>query len=1164
MDLKLLYALRMAGCFKTFTRMKYYILILLLFPFQLSAQSPSPGVTLSYRNASLETIFRSIEKQTLYRFVYGTEEIEKASRVTIDIKDAPLENALEICFKGQPLVYTIKEHFITVKVKKASPDSLNIITGTVLDEKNNALEAITVTNTRSKEATATDINGTFTLHHVQQGDALVFTGVNVETKEIKASSQSSIEVILAIKAFSLSGVTVSVNTGYQQIPPERATGSFALVGSELLNRQTSTDIISKLEGNVPGLLFNKNTAASATGYDINIRGHSTLFANDQPLIVVDNFPYDGDITNINPNDVESITILKDAAASSIWGVRSGNGVIVITTKKGLNNQKIAIEFNANITAGEKPDLFYSRNFLDANDFINVEQSLFAQGFYDGQLSDPASPAVSPVVSILNQQRNGLITADQANSQINALRNYDVRNDFKKYFYRNSLNQQYAVNLHGGGSSSNYYFGMGYDDNSSNKVGNDSRRITLNSKYNFYPARNFEFSAALNYILVSGTNNSTVDNVLVSGKTAIYPYARIADNSGNPLAIDKDFTSSFTDTAGGGNFLNWKYRPLDELKYSDNTSHGNDNRVNLGAKYNFHHGFNAEIKYQYENYSTSAENYYSDSTYYARSLINSYTQYDRSTGLINYPVPLGGILERLNSNVASHRGRVQANYSNKWGNHELNGIAGAEINQTVTSTDANTYYGYNKATESYSLVDFANYYTTNPTGNAQKIPTILNFSRFTDRYISYFANAAYTYLGKYTLSGSGRIDKSNLFGVTTNQKSVPLYSAGFAWNASKEKFYHSELLPYLKLRMTYGYNANIDKNVTAVTTIQQLSSSYITGGSYSQITNPGNPELRWEKIRMINFGADFSFRNQVVSGSIEYYLKEGIDLFGQSSVPPSTGLFNFFGNTANTRGHGMDIVINTKNITAHAVSWKTAFLLSYAIDYIKKYDIQAAPESYISEGSGNNGIIYPLTGKPLFAIYSYRWAGLNTSGDPQGILNGQASTDWNSILSNTAVDSMHYNGPSRPVVFGSVRNTLSYKELSLSFNIIFKLGYYFRRQSISYSSLYDYWQGNADFTKRWQQPGDEKHTNVPAMQFSPVDGSRETFYQLSSVLIDRGDHIRLQDISLSYDIKANLQAYCYLNNIGIIWRANKDKIDPDLFGNAMPVPKTISIGIKAHF
>jgi TonB-linked SusC/RagA family outer membrane protein len=1034
---------------------------------------------------------------------------------------------------------------------------------------------------KSSTRSVTNADGKSNIRLTFASDTLIITHIAYLPKRIAVSAGSTSPLLISLQENIQQLQEVTVSTGYQTLPKERATGSFAYVDNQLLNRRVSTDVISKLEGVVPGLLFNRNTVNSANGIaDISIRGHSTLFANDQPLIVVDGFPYDGDINNINPNDVQDISVLKDAAAASIWGVRSGNGIIVITTKKGKTGQKLAVEFNANVTVGNKPDLFYNPNFLDANDFINVEDTLFKMGYYNSSISTGYN-VISPVVSILNQIQNHTIDPAAGTAEINAWRNQDVRNDLSKYFYQHSVLQQYAINLRGGGNNSDYFFSLGYDNNLSNLVGNTNDRITVNSLYNYYPVKNLQVSAGLNYTQTSAKNNSTVNNVNDGGSYVnnIFPYTQLADANGNALSIVKDYAAGYTDTAGGGQFLNWKYKPLDELKYADNTTKGIDNRFNLGLKYSFLHGFSAEVKYQYEKASSIVNNYYSDSTYYTRNLINQYTQ-GSGSGSLTYPIPVGGILQQSNGYLTSHRVRGQLNYSQNWHQkHELTAIAGAEISSAVNESNSYTTYGYDNNTGNYTNVDFVDYFSLNPDGRGSaQIPNGLSFGKTTDHYVSYFSNAAYTYNGLYTVSLSGRIDKSNLFGVSTNQKAVPLYSTGLGWNFSKEAFYHLGWLPYGKLRVTYGYNANINKSATAVTTISQMSNSYFSGINYAQIANPGNPELKWEKIRMINFGLDFALKGQVIAGSVDYYLKKGINLFGNSPLAPSTGLTTFFGNTASTTGHGLDLVLNSRNINGKKFKWTTAFLLSYALDKVTKYDVLSDANTYLSIGAGNAGVITPLTGKPMFAVYSYRSAGLtHNTGDPQGYANGKLSTDYATIIANTTIDSLVFNGPARPTTFGSFRNTFSYKAFSLSFNIIYKFNYYFRRSSISYSGLFANGLGHKDFSQRWQKPGDELITNVPSMQYPPVDGNRETFYAYSQSLVDKGDHIRLQDISLSYDLdraqwKSNpfehLQLYCYLNNVGILWKANHDGLDPDVYSlasnTALPLPRTIAFGIKANF
>jgi hypothetical protein len=432
------------------------------------------------------------------------------------------------------------------------------------------------------------------------------------------------------------------------------------------------------------------------------------------------------------------------------------------------------------------------------------------------------------------------------------------------------------------------------------------------------------------------------------------------------------------------------------------------------------------------------------------------------------------------------------------------------------------------------------------------------------------NAAYTYKRRYTLSGSARKDESNLFGVKTNQKGVPLWSAGFAWAISQEAFYHVAWLPELKLRITKGYNGNIDKSVTAFVTARMNANSAVYNLPTGTITNPPNPSLRWEKVDIQNIGIDFATRGRRIEGSLEYYTKRGTDLIGVSPIAPSTGISEFRGNTADIKGHGLDLVLNCINMKG-PFFWKTNFLFSYVTDKVTSYkaaqDIAAA---YASQQTFN-----PLEGRPLYSIYSFKWAGLDPqTGDPMGYLNGKPSKDYVSILSATDLSTLVYHGSATPRVFGSIRNTFSWKGVSLSCNITYKMAYYFKRRSFVNADLISLqpMAVHADYAKRWQKPGDEKITDVPSLVYPSLLSGRDNMYQASEILVEKGDHIRLQDIQLSYDLNRqqvkklpvqNIRFYVYASNLGILWKANDKGIDPD-FVIGLPNPRTIAVGASIDF
>jgi TonB-linked SusC/RagA family outer membrane protein len=1071
----------------------------------------------------------------------------------------------------------VVENLVIIKPKVAlttvlqSVDSLPTtdIHGKITDSLGTPIQGVSVSIKGTDLGAITDKNGEFVLKNVASNTILIISHVGFEKQEIKIGEKKAIAIRLKPSSLIMSNVTVEYSTGYENIPQERATGSFAFVDNKLFNQNVSSDVVSRLEGNVPGLLFNHNTVASENGYDINIRGHSTLFSNDQPLIVLDNFAYDGSLGNLNPNDIESITVLKDAAAASIWGVRAGNGVIVITTKTAKRNQKISAEVNANVTVGSKPNLFYNPNFLDANDYINIESNLFDSGYYSSTLSQPYN-LVTPVVQILAEEQAGTISSSNGTSQINALRSQDVRDDLTKYFYQKPINQQYAVNLRGGGINNDYYLSFGYDNNLANQVGNVNNRMTINSSYNLYPIRNLQITLGINYTQTSSKNDGTSGNL-----SSYYPYMQLADSKGNPLPISTDYSPHYKDSMTNNyGLLNWEYRPLAEIGLADNTTKGIDNLIKLGIRYALPVGLSVELKYQYEKSSVIAENYNSDSTYYTRNLINEFTQISPS-GLI-YPIPIGGILDLSNAYLTSQQMRGQLGFSHIWsGKHELTVTGGTEIRQAVNENNTSTAYGYDNTTgNNIPTIDYADNFQLNPPGGSGQIPNNSSFGKTTNNFISYYSDAAYTFNRLYTFSLSGRIDHSNLFGVSENQKAVPLYSAGISWDISNERFYHISWLPFIKTRVTYGYSGNINTSAAAVLTILQYSNASYTNLEYATVANPPNPDLRWEKDRMTNFGLDFGLKNNILSGSMEYYLKNGLNLFGSSPLAPSSGLTTFFGNVGSTSGHGADLLFNSKNIDGRRFKWTTNLMLTHVVDKVTKYNVPSTAAYLLQYGSGNSGTIVPIVGANEFGMYSYKWAGLtHLTGDPQGFIGGKPSTDYSTILSNATIDSLQYDGPSRPTTFGSLRNTLTYDKFSLSFNLIYNLHYYFRRTSISdVASIGLGSAGNRDYLRRWQKPGDELHTNVPYIDYPPFDGNRESFYQYSSALVDKGDNIRVQDISLSYVIDksiwktipfARIQVYGYINNVGMLWRANKDGLDPNAI-IGYPAPRTVAIGIKINY
>ncbi|QES87369.1 SusC/RagA family TonB-linked outer membrane protein [Rhizosphaericola mali] len=1041
------------------------------------------------------------------------------------------------------------------------------VSGRVFIPENSKKEKLKLYLKSKKDVQIEHKNGNFTCT-ISQPDTLTVYLPGYKKKQIPVSLDSIRFITVKLDKDAPDFNEVIVSTGYQQISRQRATGSFVVMDSALLNRSTGANILERLDGVTSGLIFNKNVYAGAQNNqsNISIRTRSTIFANAEPLIIVDNFPYNGDISTINPNDVENITILKDAAAASIWGAYSGNGVIVITTKKGKYNRPPSISFNGNVGFSRKPNLYYTP-ILNSQNFIQVEKYLFDQGYYDYTLSTKYQ-SILPAVELLNSMKNGQITASQLEDSLLVLGHYDIRKDLQKYFYRGSASQQYALSVSGGSNNQQYYLSGGYDKSLFSLKGNKNDRVTLNAQNTF---RIFKQRLELKMGIVFTHANTTNNNY---GLSSSYPYEQIADQQGNALSVPIYYRQSYTDTAGSGNLLDWQYRPLDELHNADNTSQLTDYRINVSGSYKILTGLSISVLYQYNKGISKQQDIYSQNTFYTRNLINELSQVNLSSSNIIRPIPLGSIVDFSNKQYWSHNLRGVIDYHTTWNlKHHVSFLGGMEIRSAKNASQGYRLYGYDDATLTHSNMDFYNTFPVyyNDWGTEMIWDGISNYSS-TAHFLSYFSNASYSFKQKYTFTGSIRKDESNIFGVKSNQKGVPLWSTGLAWNINKEGFYNLEELPYLRLRTTYGYNGNVDNTLSSLVTISPYTNN-VYGSKTMYIVNPPNDQLRWEKTRTINFGIDFATIQNRIQGSIEYYLKNGKDLIGYSPMDPTSGMSSFKGNVADMRGKGIDINLESHNLNGIFL-WNTNFLFSYVNDKVSHY---LMPTGSISNFFTNS--ISPMQGYPLYSVFALSWAGLNKEGNPRVWLDGNITegTDigYTSVLNSTNLKNLHYIGRATPAIFGSFRNSFTYRRYALSFNVTYKFGYYFQRPSINYANLFtgNYFSPNEIFEHRWQNPGDELKTDIPAMIY-PANANRDFIYQRSDAVIAKGDHIRLQDIRLDYQLNTvssfikNTQLYIYASNIAILWRANKYGIDPDVIpaasGYTYPNPFMLTVGVKIDF
>lgn len=1167
---------------------KWLFIALMAFTMQVHAttnQDSAALVTLKVSNAPIEDVFLRIEAQTGFSFTYSTQLIDKKEKVSVDFKRERLGDVLRELLGKRNLRWVIRGTGIVIlqdskpatQIERFSAtDSIPKIDvrGVVTDKSGNPIPGATVSLKGQSRGQSTDGEGRFFFTNMPVNGVIQISSIGFEAKQMRLHGESSLRIVLDTLIRDIEGVEV-FSTGYQNIPKDRATGSYVQVGGEVINRSVSSNIMDRVINYTSSLRFEPRPVRSGVNSsDISIRGFSTILANMRPLVVVDGFPYEeansigeNSILNfINPNDIESITVLRDAAAASIWGARAGNGVIVINTKKGRFNQKLRVQLMASYNIVERPDI-YKLPIISSKDAIDFETKRFDAGAYN-EYDDVYAPigyfpALSPVAEILLAKRRGEISSIQAETMLGKIATHDVRDDLYRKMMREELNQQYALNITGGTSVISYYGSVGYNKTDGTSLGSNYDRITTRFETNMRPVSQMEINTFITYTQSKSTS-SLVDytQYLANGVQKAAPYSNFFNENGSLASLPgpSDIRLKYIDTVKTNGLLDWTYNPLDEMNHTNANINQNSTRLGASMRYNFLPFLGVEVRGQYEKAIAANETYYAQESFHVRDLVNRYMSLG-ANGQPRYNVPIGGKLDFFNQTKSSWNLRAQFNFNKSWANGTVNAILGAERSEVKGSATADRKYGYDPGSSTVSTkMDYQNTYPTRPLGNFGNAPIPNNefVSSTLTRYVSYFMTASYFFLDRFTLSGSMRFDGSNYFGVDANQRIRPLWSAGGSWDINNESFFKVNWINNLKLRLTYGFSGNVDNSATSLPTVRFINPTvgYHPFPTASLVTPP-NPGLHWERIGLTNYALDFSILKRAVSGSIEYYRKKGIDLIGSDIVEPTTGVTRFTSNYASMKGQGFDIVLNTN--VGRSIKWVSNTILSYNIDEITDYKtINPATFNYL-DGS-------PIVGESLSRLYAYPSAGLSgLDGAPQGYIGGK-TTPFTDVLQKAKPEDLVYIGTQVPKYFGSIRNTLSYRDFSLSVGLVFKFNYYFTRTSINYANLAYYWGGHSDYARRWQKPGDEINTRIPALP--DILDDRSVFLERSTDLIENGGVIRLQDIRFSYDFNRqrfkslpfeNAQIFIFLNNIGMIWKANKEGLDPDLSAGGR-VPRSIAFGV----
>lgn len=1039
------------------------------------------------------------------------------------------------------------------------------ITGKILDPKHQAIgNAIVRAGT---VAASTDRDGKFELVLQNKHGHIDISHINYRPKNVLYTFPDSLIVTLERNEFALEEVVV-YSDGYQSLPKERATGSFEMIANKILNQRSSLNIIDKLESTVPGLQFDRRKSATV----MNVRGLGSFSdALLKPLIILDNFPYEGELSNINPNDIESVTVLKDAAASSIWGARAGNGVIVLKSKRNAERSKGKWDAGVSFMITKKADLDYLQ-LMSSADFIAVEQQLYEKGFYKSALSNSsASYLFSPVVKLLRDIDVGKISKPEADRQLERYRNINYKDDMQHYFFRNAVLQQYNASYATHSDLLTSRFSVGYDRNLANAVTDKNNRFTLKSDLIYQLGKNLELSTAFQYVNTTANQAPSAFSFPINpggNRQALYPYAQLVDENQNAAAIayayDPDYLIGISDP-----LLDWTMKPYKDIFDSRTDDKMDYFNGGLNLIYSFSKNFKFTGQYNIEKQIQQQQTLFTEDAYFTRNLINQFTT--STNGLLTYGIPKGAINTLSDNRMLSHRGRAQLNYEVNNNLHLLTVLAGAEYSKRTSESSSSRVYGYDVNLKTSQPVDYVTLFQTyRGLAGKQSIPYLMSDQMRENRFVSFFANVGYTFFNKYTVSASARRDASNMFGVKTNDRWNPLWSVGTAWYLSKEKWMQQiPEINHLKLRWTIGHSGNIG----GITGSEPII-TYTKAPSGAQTTLPRalisalpNPSLKWEDIRMINYGLDFGLFNNKISGSIEYFNKLSSDLLATDLIDPTSGFSSMTKNVGKLLNRGFDFKLSGR-IGHGRFSWIPTLFLSSSKNKVLEFYGNLSTGTTYTTNTGTS--MRPLKDKSLYPVFSYVFAGLDPlNGDPQGIYKGQVSKDYRNMLRDS-IQNLSYHGTALPPYYGAFRNEFNWKNMSVSFNISYKFGHYFQKETIRYASLYNSWISHKDYEKRWVKPGDELTTTVPSMNY-PADTNRDTFYANSEANIEKGDIVKLQDVQFSYapdcsrffsSKKLNVRLFFNANNVCVLWRATKSGLDADFLG--IPNARNFTIGLNVSY
>ena len=1059
------------------------------------------------------------------------------------------------------------------------------VTGSVFDKADNqpvigATIAVMSAQGTVAHGTTTDLDGKFKLEVPSGTQNLTcrFMGYTTTTIHLQ-TGKDNYTVYMENDSKQLNELVV---TGYQAIDRRKLTSAVTTIkmSDEIIGGVNNID--QALAGQIAGLSSVTSSGSPGAPVKLRIRGTASLSGTQDPLWVLDGIPLEGtdipsmedlqDIDNIyqtsiagiNPQDIESITVLKDAAATAIYGARAANGVIVITTKKGKAG-KPQINFSMKLTYNPKTDID-RLNLLNSDEKVDLELGLLQSDYtYRENKGDVARIIAGYGLTDAYKAGGWNALSPEAQADINALR--AVNTDWNDILFRGVFNQEYNVSLSGGSEKATYYSALGYyvEQGNVESVKNDRFNLTLKTDYRINSKLKVGASVFANrrkqrsYL----TYNEGFTNPVYYSRIA-NPYMRPFDDEGNYIYDTNVQHRQGDDIVPDFNIFEERANTSNENTFTSLMS-----IFDAEFKWNEHFKVTSQFGLQWD--ENMIEKYAGQDSYAMRREKEQH-QYNGTTVL-----PEGGSNKITENHSSQWTWKAMAEYQNRFKDiHELELMAGTEIRHNEDKSLYSAVYGYDARTLTSKPIIFPN------EEKAESVP-LHTETYLENAFVSWFATGSYTLLHRYTLGGSIRFDGSDIFGVAKKYRYLPLYSVSGLWRISDEPFMKNvTVINNLGLRASYGLQGNIDKNTSPYLIGIYDQTTILPGNSEDAIrpSSAPNPDLRWEKTQSANIGMDLSLWDNIISLSVDYYYRKGTDLIGLRMLPLETGYTSTTVNWAQMENEGVEVALTTRNIHTKDFTWFTNLNFGYNDNTV------------LRETVAENAIRPSREGYSVGAIFAYKTAGLDDEGYPLFLTqDGRKVTATEFFKLNNAGASTlsaeeqrnlySYIGSTEPKVSGGFMNTFKYKRVTLGINCIFNFGMYVQTTPTYDPTNYDRGlNSNQDILNRWTP--DHTNTTLPKLM-TENDGRTGEYlrYKEQNLLreldiwVKKQNYFRFESIRLGYELPEkwlkpvgikSASVSLEGRNLWVIASNYHNYLDPETMGNpyAAPIPKSFIFGLNVNF